>query len=205
MPIQRPLLESIRLENGALQNLDQHRARMASSLTFLGLPHEIAWSNSWTPIPISFQQGLWKFRLLYANDDFEVQIEPYCIRPVKSLQLVLADHIDYPVKYADRQAIQALFQNRTYGDGILLVKNGLLTDTSYANVALFDGKKWVTPTLPLLAGTRRAGLIKAGKIFPKNIPATALSNYQKIQLFNAMMDFGEGPVIDVENIGPFGR
>ena len=33
-------------------------------------------------------------------------------------------------------------------DEILITRNGLLTDTSIANIALFNGKEWHTPKHP---------------------------------------------------------
>ena len=39
-------------------------------------------------------------------------------------------------------------------DEILITRNGLLTDTSIANIALFNGKEWHTPKHPLLKGVQ---------------------------------------------------
>ena len=49
-------------------------------------------------------------------------------------------------------------------DDILIIRNGLITDMSYANVAFFDGTQWLTPRIPLLAGTCRERLLETGPI-----------------------------------------
>ena len=53
--------------------------------------------------------------------------------------------------------------------GVNFVKNGRLTDTSYSNIALFDGNRWVTPAHPLLKGTMRQSLIDKGLLKEKGI------------------------------------
>ena len=69
--------------------------------------------------------------------------------------------------------------------------NGLLTDTSIANIALWDGRQWHTPARPLLKGTRRAELLDNGILTEHDIPVEKIWTYRKIRLFNAMLHFGE--------------
>ena len=59
------------------------------------------------------------------------------------------------------------------------------------NIALFDGTQWVTPSTPLLNGTRRAQLIDAGRLIEQEVCITNLSSFQSISLINAMMDLNE--------------
>ena len=65
--------------------------------------------------------------------------------------------------------MNSLFQIRQDKDDILIVKNGLLTDTSIANIALYDGNDWYTPLHPLLKGTKRAELLDKGVLKEKEI------------------------------------
>ena len=51
----------------------------------------------------------------------------------------------------------------------LIVKDGYLTDTSIANIALYDGYTWFTPAHPLLRGTKRAELLNKQLIVEKDI------------------------------------
>lgn len=73
----------------------------------------------------------------------------------------------------------------------LIVRNGLLTDTSIANIALWNGLHWYTPAHPLLKGTHRARLLDEGILTERDIPVEEIKQYQKICLFNAMLHFGE--------------
>ena len=67
-----------------------------------------------------------------------------------------------------QKKLNSLFQIRQDKDDILIVKNGLLTDTSIANIALYDGNDWYTPLHPLLKGTKRAELLDKGVLKEKN-------------------------------------
>ncbi|MCD6355308.1 MAG: aminotransferase class IV [Prolixibacteraceae bacterium] len=85
-------------------------------------------------------------------------------------------------------------------DDILIVINGCITDSFAANPIFFDGKKWWTPDTPLLAGTQRAWLIEEEKLLVCSIPVNDLSKYKKAGLINAMQNFEDMPIIDIENI-----
>jgi hypothetical protein len=132
-----------------------------------------------------------KCRVIYDGGGIkEISYEAYQMRPVHSLQLVYSDDIDYTYKSTDREALNRLFACRGERDDILIVRRGLLTDTSIANIALFDGKDWFTPKLPLLRGTCRTALIDSGIIKEKNIRPEELSSYSFVRLFNAMIKWG---------------
>lgn len=108
-----------------------------------------------------------KCRVIYGREIEEITYTSYQIRPVHSLQIVYSDDIDYTYKSTDRSVINELFARRQEQDDILIVKNGLLTDTSIGNIALFDGNEWYTPKQPLLKGTRRASLLAMNLIKEK--------------------------------------
>src|SRR5665647_2632970 len=95
-----------------------------------------------------------------------------------------------PFKMADRTDYQNVFSKRDNCDDVLLVKNGLLTDTSYCNIALFDGVQWFTPKTPLIQGVNRAQLLADGRLLAKDIKLDELLNFQRISLFNALNEFG---------------
>ena len=71
------------------------------------------------------------------------------------------------------------------------MKNELLTDTSFTNVAVFDGERWLTPKHPLLLGTKRASLLERQVIKEADISVETLMKAQKVSLINAMIDLGE--------------
>ena len=101
-----------------------------------------------------------KCRVIYDGSGIkEISYEAYQMRPVHSLQLVYSDDIDYTYKSLDREYLNQLYALRETADDILIVKNELVTDTSIANIALYNGSEWHTPKSPLLKGTQRAFLL----------------------------------------------
>ena len=182
-------IETIRIEKGRLRNIAYHDRRMNEVLREVwGVDRS---ASIETYIDASPYEERTRCRVTYGRDVESVEFFPYQIRPVHSLQLVRGGQIEYRRKRADRSELNALFACRGEADDVLIVRGGLLTDTSIANIALGDGTGWYTPASPLLEGTQRACLLDAGMIRPLDIHADDLSRFQKIRLFNAMIDFGE--------------
>lgn len=182
-------IETIRIEKGRLRNIAYHDRRMNEVRREVwGVDRSVSLE---TYIDASPYEERTRCRVTYGRDVESVEFFPYQIRPVHSLQLVRGGQIEYRRKRADRSELNALFACRGEVDDVLIVRGGLLTDTSIANIALGDGTGWYTPASPLLEGTQRACLLDAGMIRPLDIHADDLSRFQKIRLFNAMIDFGE--------------
>lgn len=182
-------IETIRIEDGVVCNLAYHNKRMNETRAdhFGQLPP----LNLFDYITPPQSEGRIKCRVIYQQEIEEVTYAPYTIRPIYSLQLINSETIDYHHKSTDRDTLNSLFAQRCNQDDVLIVKNGLLTDTSIANIALFDGKNWFTPSTPLLKGTQRAFLLDKRLIDEKQIRVEDLHSYQQIALFNAMIPFGE--------------
>jgi 4-amino-4-deoxychorismate lyase len=89
----------------------------------------------------------------------------------------------------NRDAINQLFAEKGTADDVLFVKNGLITDTSIANVAFFDGLQWVTPSIALLEGTTRARLLQSGKLHLMDITPAMLPRFKRMALCNAIFGF----------------
>jgi 4-amino-4-deoxychorismate lyase len=73
----------------------------------------------------------------------------------------------------------------------VIIKNNRITDTTYANLALWNGSEWHTPLYPLLKGTKRQLLLQSNQIVEQDILVTDLMRYQKVSLINAMLELGE--------------
>ena len=144
--------------------------------------------------------GHFKCRLIYALDIEEIEFIPYSIPAINSLKVVYADQIEYNHKYLDRRQLDQLFGQREDCDDVLIIKNGLVTDSSYANVLLHDGDKWLTPDKPLLEGTQRMSLLKKRAIHPRRIKVEDLKAFAKVRLINAMIRFEDQLDIAIENI-----
>jgi len=192
-------LESIKLKDGVFFRLKYHHERVNHCFQQCFPEQEapdLAAFLHQQEVPAT---GLFKCRVLYDEQGFRrPEITPYHMRKIETLKLVETNLEPMVCKSADRSVYEQLFAQRGVYDDVLMVRNGLLTDTSYANIALFDGEQWVTPRLPVLYGTNRAYLLEKKMIVEKDINATDLHHYQKIRLFNAMIEFGEVEV----NISP---
>lgn len=182
-------IETIRIENGVVCNLAYNNRRMNETRTALfGQLQPLDLSGYITPPQ---NNSRIKCRVVFRENIEEVTYTPYTVRPIKSLQLVNSDTIDYHLKSTNRDMLNTVFSQRCGHDDVLIVKKGLLTDTSFTNIALFDGEKWFTPSSPLLKGTQRAYLLDQGLIAIKQIGVEDLYSYRQVALFNAMIPFGE--------------
>lgn len=171
--------ETVKCEDGAAYNLEYHCRRIARTIM----------------ININLQEYI-----LPINDDFlkckviydkygvlDVLYEPYVKRLIKSFKIIHDDTIEYKHKSVHRESIEALYEKKGNADEIIIVKNGWITDTSIANIAIFDGSNWLTPAVPLLRGTTQERLIENKELIQANISVDMLKNAKKIALLNAMV------------------
>ncbi len=195
------LLETIRFHQGELENLFYHQQRIHRSRKELFGRNERWDLEEMITIPEHLNpEQTYRCRVVYgAKGLISVEFIPYSIRPIQSLELVTADSLDYAYKFSDRTALNELTA-QTKADEILIVKQGLITDTSYTNVALSDGQEWYTPHQPLLAGTRRAALLANGTIIPERLATDDLRYFKEIRLFNAMIDWHQAPTLPISAI-----
>ena len=184
-------IESIKLQEGVFKRLELHQERVRKAMMDF-YPNVKVLDLSEILSNTSFPtKGIYKYRIVYDTELHSLEFTPYIRREIRSLKLVETDMESLPYKLEDRTGYNSAFAQRGDCDDVLLMKNGLLTDTSYCNIALFDGENWFTPRIPLLYGVNRAQLIAQGILTEKDIPVAELKNYRQIALFNAMIEFGE--------------
>jgi 4-amino-4-deoxychorismate lyase len=145
------------------------------------------------------RQGLFKCRMVYDDFSRDVEFIPYQYRSINSLRVVEHDRISYEFKYCERKVLNRLFELRKTCDDILIVKRGLVTDSSISNIAFKKGKYWYTPWSPLLKGTTRAYLLERDVIKEEEIRVDDLKSFESFKLINAMLEF-DSPEIDISNI-----
>ncbi|MBS3999563.1 MAG: aminotransferase class IV [Desulfobulbaceae bacterium] len=194
------LFESIKILNGRAYNIIHHNNRLNESRKRLFNRSDFIDLNALINIPERIRKGLFKCRIIYSEKILRIEFEPYIYRDVKSLKLVYDDSIDYRYKYQDRNALNKLLQLKDDCDDILIIKNGFVTDTSYSNIAFFDGGKWVTPSTPLLCGTKREFLLKEGFIHEEEIKTRDIRFFNKAVLLNAFYDFENRCEIEIKEI-----
>ncbi len=195
------LFETIRLQDGILQNMDYHNIRLNHSRKSLyKSPDEID-LNQVIEIPSTCKQGLYKCRITYSKEVKSIDFEPYQPHVIKSLRLIEDNSVLYDYKYTNRESLNKLRTQREQFDEILIVKNGYISDTSFSNIIFFDGTKWFTPSTPLLHGTMRSFLLENNLISEMVIKVTDLKQFLKARLINAMIPFESGKDIMIEKIG----
>ncbi|OHD70937.1 MAG: hypothetical protein A2W19_08195 [Spirochaetes bacterium RBG_16_49_21] len=193
------LLETIKIEDGCPCNLELHNERMNSvRFALFGRADHIDLSGIIT-IPSDCRRGVVKCRMVYAHDIIAIGFERYAKRIIKSLKIVRDDDIDYSYKYENRECIHQLVQRRDGCDDILIIKKDRVTDTSFSNIVFHDGERWVTPSEPLLKGTKRELLLSEGIIQEERISVNDLHRFSRASLINAMLEL-EDSVVDTADI-----
>ncbi len=195
------LVETIKAENGKLLNLDFHNERMARSLYDLFRMKTKIDLESRISVPHSASAGVFKCRVLYSDKTTDIEYVKYVRRNVRSLRIVHDNSISYSYKYTNRESINRLFEQREKCDDILIVRKGMITDSSYANVVFRDEYgNWYTPSSCLLPGTRRANLLKNGLIKEASISISDISDFSEVRLINAMTGIDDSEGIPVSEI-----
>lgn len=188
-----PFLESIRLEQQKLHFMVQHEARFRrTQLNNWGQVHYDSVERLIQNHPdFPRDQRKYKCRVVYSPDEVSIGFIPYIARTITRLQSVEADHISYPYKSTDRSCFATVSESvaSAADTEILIFKNGLLTDTSFSNIALFDGKQWWTPKTPLLAGVHRSFLLEKGMVRLRDITWEDLTHFETVRLINAMVSW----------------
>ena len=178
------LFETIKIQNGNVLNLDFHIKRAQNSVL-----NELKFDFAKILNPKS--DGIYRAKVIYDENGELVSVEyfPYKMRDFYEFKLINIS-FSYDKKYLDRSHIE---KAKNGFDEIIMMKNSLITDTSIANLAIFDESSglWLTPKTPLLKGTSRQRLLQNGFLTPKDISKNELLNAKKIALMNAMIGFVE--------------
>jgi 4-amino-4-deoxychorismate lyase len=195
------LFETIKVQNRKFHNIEMHSRRAANSRRILfGIEDQFDLREV-VSLPDDLDDGLYKCRIVYAQTVQKVEFLHYIPKRIRTLRLVLDDTIQYDHKYLDRSCFEKLLLS-AQADDILIVRHGFVTDTSFANVAFYDGKNWVTPAHPLFRGSRRQILLENGKIHEAEVGQKDLQQFAHAALINAMLDLGDAPFVSIENILP---
>ena len=197
MQMEQQFVETIKIKDGKALNLSYHQARMERTIQSCFTPSRrkgiplIEESLSTSPDMVFF-----KARVLYSEHGIEdIQYAPYAMREIRSLRIVTDNDIDYAFKSTDRSELDRLTAQKGDCDDIVIVKNGLVTDTSFTNIAVSIDGRWLTPRRPLLMGTKRASLIDKGILNEADITPEDLMKAEKVSLINAMIELEESVVV----------
>lgn len=197
------LVESIRIEGGVPANIEYHQTRLEHSFRHFCGERTAPELSQLIEVPKEFCSGTVKCRFLYCDDAdsslWKTEFAAYSPRSIKTLKLVYGS-LNYNYKLTDRRLIDELTAQRDSCDDIVIVRDGLITDTGFSNIVFLRGGQWFTPAQPLLKGTARAGLLDKGVISECGISAVELGEYEGFRLINAMLPFAKQPILPMEAI-----
>lgn len=194
------LLETIRVADGAFCLLPLHRRRMQTACRELYGCDAPKLSLTQADIPREFRRGTVKCRVTYGREIVNVEFERYEVRRINTLKLIRDDAVDYRWKYADRRQLSALHALRGDADEVVIVRNGMVTDTTFSNLICRAGDRLLTPSRPLLEGVMRRWLIDNRIVEAADITAEMLApdnraGITEVILVNAMLPLGALPAI----------
>ncbi len=179
--------ETLKIQNGKILNLDQHNLRLNRTIYDIFGKKEMFNLLDFIKVP---DNKTYRCKVIYNKNIQSVDFIPYTKRAFQSFKIIHST-INYPHKSVNRDALNKLFEQRGICDDILIIKDGLLSDTSIANIAIYDGYQWTTPKKPLLLGTQRAKLLKNKLIIEKDIKIKDMKNIVHFAIINALIGFHE--------------
>lgn len=200
IPYAKPLFSDvICVRNGQLQRLDYHYRRMSNTCkTFYN--KELSFECLNEGLASCSKEGLYKCRIVYGDKIESVTYTEYHPKQVNTVQFVYDDTIEYSHKYLDRSALTKLVEN-SETDDVIIVKNGLITDSSFCNLIFEDaeGRKF-TPKEALLKGTYREWLLEQGIVEETSIKKEDVYRYKFVYFVNAMRGIDDCTKMEINKL-----
>ena len=199
------LLETLRLQDGRLQERERHLARMIRAAQHFGfacdpavlqeaLAHEAA----------QHPQGLRRVRLLLAFDG-AIRVESFGMEatPSRVRVQVAPQALDAPADFVRHKTTRRAHYevlaptDPAVFDTLLWNAQGELTEGTRCNVAVKLGGRWLTPALDcgLLGGVARSVYLEQGRIEEAVIPVAALLHAEGLAVFNSLRGWIAGELI----------
>lgn len=193
-------VETLKVVDSRVQDMQRHYARYLKTLAAF-YPHA-------TPEPFTAAEflaknaprGVFKLRIEYSDRIEKTELAAYAPKRINTLKTVSGDGVDYSAKFADRSALERLRAMRGGCDDVVICKNGLVCDSSYANLVFAKGGEYFTPKTFLLDGTKRRKLLESGVVRETEIMACDIKKYDRVIFVNAMLDLSDNVGADTSNI-----
>ena len=193
-------IETICYENGSFQRIGLHNDRCNKTRRhFYGDLPSIKLEN-YLFIPDDLKGFKVKCTVTYGFEITNIVYSKYEIKPINSLLIVKDNHIEYSYKYFDRKELTVLTEKKGQHSDILIIKNDLITDISYANIIFKHKNKWYSQSNPLLLGTRLQSYFKDKHVIPARITLNSISNFTEARIINAMISIEDSPIIPIARI-----
>lgn len=193
-------IETIRLNNNIVELKELHIKRIATTLLQQkAKPAHLDWVKIVAENP--YPNNIVKLRIVYSNKGVEdISYAIYEPKAIKSLKIVIDNNIDYGFKSTDRKRLNELYSSREGADDIIIIKDGKVADSSFANIVFISDNSIVTPSTYLLNGVQRQHLLSKGIITETEITEDSIKHYNSVKLINAMLPLDIAPEISVSEI-----
>jgi para-aminobenzoate synthetase / 4-amino-4-deoxychorismate lyase len=190
------LLETMRLEQGRIERLERHIARVAEAARFFGYQwNEAAVRGALAERVGQHAHGCWRMRLLLSADGRPaIECTPHN-QEARTWRLAFAHepvdaHDPFVRHKTTRRAVyEAARASRPEVDDVLLWnQQGDVTESTIANVvAEIDGMRYTPPIhCGLLGGTFRAELLDAGTIRERVLSKVDVMSASRVWLINSV-------------------
>jgi 4-amino-4-deoxychorismate lyase len=173
--------ETIKCDDGNIYNLSYHQKRIARTV---GLNINLS------EFVYAINYDLLKCKVLYNHEGIiDIHYSKYIPKHIDSFRIIEDNNITYKYKSTNRKMIDNLYKQKDGSSEIIIVQNGLITDTSIANIAILKDNIWQTPKQPLLHGTTKDRLLDEKLIIANDLTIDDLKSAKKIAIMNAMVGF----------------
>ena len=146
-------VETIKIKEGEAQAIAYHQERLERTLRhfFPSLCNAPSMPSLEKLVAPTADMDFYKARVVYGEQGVkDITYAAYTMREIRSLQVVENDAITYDYKSADRSSLNALVAQKGDCDEIIIVKHGLLTDTSFTSgfdmavASAVDSNGWIS-------------------------------------------------------------
>jgi len=193
------LIESIKVFDKKLFNIEYHNKRMNNSRRILFNCNDEIDLSTIIKIPENLDNRLYKCRLIYSKEIESIEFVPYVKKNINTIKIVENNFIDYTHKFENRDELNKMLLESN-ADEIIIIKNNFITDASFANIVFSDGIIFVTPSTPLLKGTKREKLLNEGIIREEELRKNDITKFKFFYLINSMLGIDDENKISIEKI-----
>ncbi len=185
-------IESIRVENGEVMALPFHQKRVNATFQhFFPKSKTISLQKIIEQEQIP-QDSLYKLRIVYSSKLKSIEFQNYTIPLFRKIQLIeIPSDFDYNFKSTKRELFDQVSKQIEHDTLVILIKNGLITDSTFSNLVFEKSGELYTPSKPLLAGTMLQQLLKEKRIKSIPIQLADFESFEVIYPINAMNPLGQ--------------
>ncbi len=193
------LFETVQIRDGIPQRLELHDERMNRSRKYFFESKFETSLRKLIEVPEDMREGLVKCKVCYGESLGQIEFAQYKPRIHNGVAIAKVDaDFEYEFKYSARGQFEEL-EAQHPNKAVIISRAGLITENTYANIALHDGSRWITPKNYLLNGAMRQWLLSKHVIEEAEIHESDLSHFTSLKLINAMLEWDDSPILPLHS------